>query len=59
ELFTYLVTVALMGLVDYGITTGLSALGLAPLWAKSWASVAGFAGNFILRRWLVFRENMR
>jgi putative flippase GtrA len=43
-------------LVDYGITIGLSALGLAPLWAKSWATLAGFAGNFILRRWLVFRD---
>jgi len=56
ELFTYLVTVALMGLVDYGVTTGLLALGLAPPWAKSWAAAVGFAGNFILRRWLVFRE---
>jgi putative flippase GtrA len=56
ELLAYLFTVALMGLVDYGITTGLVGVGLAPLWAKAWAALAGFAGNFILRRGLVFRE---
>jgi putative flippase GtrA len=46
----------IMGLFDYGITTGLMALDLSPFWAKSWAALTGFAGNFILRRWLVFRE---
>jgi putative flippase GtrA len=56
ELFTYLITVALMGLFDYGFTIGLLALGASPFWAKSWAAALGFAGNFILRRWLVFRE---
>ena len=56
ELFAYLVTVAFMGLVDYSITTGLLALSITPLWAKFWATVAGFVGNFALRRWLVFRE---
>ena len=56
ELTAYLVTVLIMGLVDYGVTTGLLALGTSPFWAKSWAAVVGFAGNFAFRRWLVFRE---
>jgi len=56
ELFAYLLTVIVMGLVDYSITTGLLALGISPVWAKSWAAVVGFAGNFAFRRWLVFRE---
>jgi len=56
ELFAYLATVTLMGLFDYGLTTGLLALGLSTFWAKFWPSVVGFAGNFAFRRWLVFRE---
>ena len=56
ELLAYLVTVTVMGMLDYGLTTGLMALGTSPFWAKSWATLVGFAGNFILRRWLVFRE---
>jgi glycosyltransferase involved in cell wall biosynthesis len=56
ELFAYLVTVGIMGLLDYGITIGLIALGISSFWSKSWAVLACFAGNFILRRTLVFRE---
>ena len=48
-----------MGLLDYAVTTGLLTLGLLPFWAKAWATVVGFAGNFIFRRWLVFREKTR
>lgn len=59
ELFAYLVTVAVMGLFDYSLTTGLLALGASPFWAKFWAALSGFAGNFIFRRWLVFREERR
>jgi len=57
ELFAYLVTVSIMGLIDYGITAWLLRLSISPVWAKSWGCLVGFAGNFILRRWLVFREN--
>jgi putative flippase GtrA len=56
ELTAYLVTVTIMGLFDYGATSGLLALGVSPFWSKTWATLVGFAGNFILRRWLVFRE---
>ena len=56
ELFVYLVTVAIMGLVDYSVTIGLLMLAYSPFWAKFWATLLGFAGNFVFRKWLVFRE---
>ena len=56
ELIAYFLTIVIMGMVDYVTTIGLLALNLSPFWAKSWAAVVGFAGNFALRRWLVFRE---
>jgi len=56
ELLAYFFTVTVMGLLDYSITAGLLALGISSFWAKSWAVVVGFAGNFAFRRWLVFRE---
>jgi glycosyltransferase involved in cell wall biosynthesis len=54
ELFAYCAAVGVMGLVDYGCTAGLIALSAGPLWAKTWAAAIGFAGNFFLRKYLVF-----
>jgi putative flippase GtrA len=54
EVCLYAISVAVMGLIDYGVTHGLLALACTALWAKFWASILGFAGNFILRRMLVF-----
>jgi glycosyltransferase involved in cell wall biosynthesis len=54
ELFWYILSIAIMGLIDYGVTYGLIALSLGAIWAKFWASILGFAGNFLLRRTLVF-----
>lgn len=61
ELFMYLLSVLLMCGVDYGLTTGFIALSWGAGRAKFWASIAGFAGNFLLRRYLVFpsRKRMR
>jgi len=56
ELFVYLLAITIMGLIDYSVTTGLLALGISPFWAKFLPAVIGFAANFALRRWLVFRE---
>ncbi len=56
ELIAYFVTIALMGVVDYGFTIGLVTLGLAPTLSKTIATFVGFAGNFLLRRFLVFPE---
>lgn len=54
ELVAYLVTIVLMGVLDYGLTIGLVTLGLAPTLAKAIATFFGFVGNFLLRRFLVF-----
>ncbi|MDR2591560.1 MAG: bifunctional glycosyltransferase family 2/GtrA family protein [Chitinispirillales bacterium] len=59
ELFWYGVTTGLMGLIDFGLTRALIALCGWPVLSKFTASVAGFVGNFLLRKWLVFPEKKR
>jgi glycosyltransferase involved in cell wall biosynthesis len=59
EVFLYIVSVCAMGLLDYGITQSLIGLAVHPVWAKFWASILGFIGNFLLRKWLVFPERKR
>jgi glycosyltransferase involved in cell wall biosynthesis len=56
EFLLYIVSVMAMGFIDYGITYTLINIGGNTLWAKFWASILGFAGNFLLRRYLVFSE---
>jgi glycosyltransferase involved in cell wall biosynthesis len=55
EVVLYLLSVCVMGLIDYGITSFLVGF-WHPIWAKFWASILGFAGNFLLRKLLVFPE---
>jgi glycosyltransferase involved in cell wall biosynthesis len=59
EVLFYAVSVCVMGLIDYGLTRSLVGLAWNPVWAKFWASIGGFAGNFLLRKWLVFPERKR
>ena len=54
EITAYLVTLAIMGTLDYLITVGLVFIGLSVLWSKLWATVVGCVGNFILRKYFVF-----
>ena len=54
EIFAYILTIAIMGALDYAITLGLAGLGVSALWSKSWASFVGFIGNFVFRKYLVF-----
>lgn len=54
EIFAYVLTLCIMGLLDYGLTMGLIAGGLSPVWSKAWATLLGFFGNFFLRKYLVF-----
>jgi dolichol-phosphate mannosyltransferase len=56
EIIAYLATIAIMGLLDYGLTIGLTRLGLAATLSKALATLVGFLGNFLLRRFLVFPE---
>ena len=50
----YTLTLAVMGGVDYGITVGLITVGTGRIFAKVIASVLGFFGNYLLRRYFVF-----
>jgi glycosyltransferase involved in cell wall biosynthesis len=54
EVILYIVSIAVMGFIDYGTTRGLIGLSWNPLWAKFWSSIIGFIGNFLFRKWLVF-----
>lgn len=54
ELIAYVVTLAVMGGLDYGITAGLMAMSFSALWAKVWSNVIGFFGNYLFRRYFVF-----
>ena len=54
ELLMYLLIITIMGGFDVGITMYLAKLGLTPLFSKTVATIFGFFGNFLLRRYLVF-----
>jgi dolichol-phosphate mannosyltransferase len=54
EIIAYGVTVALMGVLDLGMTVGLVAAGVGATAAKVISVAVGFVGNFLLRRFLVF-----
>ncbi|MDD3311837.1 bifunctional glycosyltransferase family 2/GtrA family protein [Pseudodesulfovibrio sp.] len=56
ELAVYAASVAVLCMVDVGITVGLIALGASPLGAKLFATLIGFVLNFFARKLLVFRE---
>jgi len=59
EICVYVFTVAIMCALDYTLTQWLIALSCGLLLSKFIASVAGFVGNFVLRKWLVFPERKR
>jgi len=60
ELLLYGLTVVIMGFIDFGMTKALIALsGGQLILSKLIASVTGFAGNFLLRKWLVFSEKKK
>jgi dolichol-phosphate mannosyltransferase len=56
EIAAYVITLMIMGSFDTTITLSLSGIGLSPLVSKSLATLFGFFGNFLLRRYLVFPE---
>ena len=56
EIGMYLLTLAIMGGFDVGMTMALAGWGMTPLWSKTIATGFGFIGNFLLRKYLVFPE---
>ena len=54
ELLAYIVTLLIMGAVDYAMTLLLINWLKAPLTGKLLASIVGFFGNYFLRKNLVF-----
>jgi dolichol-phosphate mannosyltransferase len=56
ELVAYVSSVVLMGILDYGLTVSCVSAGAAPVFSKTIATIGGFVGNFLLRRFLVFPQ---
>lgn len=54
ELVVYILVVCVMGILDYALTHGFVALGVAPVAAKAISAISGFVGNFLFRKYLVF-----
>ena len=54
ELLAYVVTLVIMGGVDFGVTMSLMRCGVGEGISKAVASLIGFFGNFLFRRNLVF-----
>lgn len=54
ELLSYLVVVVIMLMADIGMTLGFTWLGVTPILSKTFSTILGFFGNFILRKYLVF-----
>ena len=56
EAAAYLISIGIMGALDWHLTRWLAASGMAQGMAKALAALVGFWGNFILRRFIVFPE---
>jgi len=56
EILTYIITLIIMGGVDYYSTFVLLNVGMNNFWAKSFSSLIGLLGNFLLRKYFVFPE---
>ncbi|MBQ3800141.1 MAG: bifunctional glycosyltransferase family 2/GtrA family protein [Treponema sp.] len=56
EAAAYLISIGIMGALDWHLTRWLAASGMAQVMAKALAALVGFWGNFILRRFIVFPE---
>lgn len=54
ELTTYILAVLFMCALDYGMTTLFLYSGMSAVGSKALASVVGFIGNFLLRKYCVF-----
>ncbi len=56
EIIAYILTLIIMGLVDYYSTWLFLSFGMNNFWAKSCSNLVGLVGNFLLRKFFVFPE---
>ncbi len=59
EIITYIITLLIMGAIDYYTTIGLIIIGFGDFWSKTISSATGVIGNFLLRKYFVFPEKNR
>ena len=56
EIITYIITLIIMGSIDYYCTLLFLTLNFGNFWAKSLSSLIGLIGNFMFRKYFVFPE---
>lgn len=54
EIASYIAVIVIMCVADLAMTLGFTWLGCAPIVSKTLATIIGFVGNFLLRKYLVF-----
>lgn len=59
EILSYIVTLIIMGAMDYLCTYGMIAIGISAFWSKTFSTVIGVIGNFLLRKYFVFLERKK
>lgn len=59
EILTYIITLIIMGALDFACTKGMLIVGLSAFWSKTISSVIGVFGNFLLRKYFVFKEKIK
>ena len=59
EIVSYIITLIIMGALDYICTYGLIFVGLSSFWSKTISSLIGVVGNFVLRKYFVFQEKTK
>ena len=56
EIIAYIITLIIMGSLDYYCTAFLLAFSFGNFWAKAISSLIGVIGNFLLRKYFVFAK---
>ncbi len=59
EIIAYIITLLIMGTVDYFTTLSLLFIGCGNFWSKTISSAVGVLGNFLLRKFFVFPEKTK
>ena len=59
EVFAYVITLLIMGALDYALTKAFIIAGVTPGLSKALSSIIGFLGNYLLRKFIVFPEKKK
>lgn len=57
EYIIYFLSITVIAAIDLGSTKGFINMGLAPVYSKTIATAIGLALNFLIRKYLIFKDN--